>query len=234
MNEISLKLEKSIQLLFRFLLCMSAYIPMFIMLVLKNIKDMYLCIVLISIFIVLPLIVVRMYISNPLKREANHPIVLTSINRKESEIMNYISGYIISLISFNSDVFTETGIDIPNLLGITLLFLVICSLYMKAHMYDVNPVLSLFYDILDVTDSNGKNATLLVDRKLETKPNKRMIVRVISPGIYLHTSSRKNKISIFKIILLIFTMLLLLFIWNEDFKRIVLEKLLFLSVLIKK
>ena len=221
MNEISLKLEKSIQLLFRFLLCISAYIPMFIMLVLKNIKDMYLCIVLISIFIVLPLIVVRMYISNPLKREANHPIVLTSINRKESEIMNYISGYIISLISFNSDVFTETGIDIPNLLGITLLFLVICSLYMKAHMYDVNPVLSLFYDIL-------------VDRKLDTKTNKRMIVRVISPGIYLHTSSRKNKISIFKIILLIFTMLLLLFTWNEDFKRIVLEKLLFLSVLIKK
>lgn len=234
MNEISLKLEKSIQLLFRFLLCMSAYIPMFIMLVLKNINNMYLCIVLICIFIVLPLIIVRIYISNPLKREANHPIVLTSINRKESEIMNYISGYIISLISFNSDVFTEKGIDIPNLLGITLLFLVICSLYMKARMYDVNPVLSLFYDILDINDSNGNRATLLVDRNKEAKINKRMIVRVISPGIYLHTSSRKNKISIFRIILLIFIMLLLLFIWNKDFKQIVSNKIIFLLSLIKK
>lgn len=233
MDEISLKIEKTIQLIFRFLLCISAYIPMFIILLLKNIRDLYLCVILILLFIVLPLIVVRLYISNPLKREANHQIVIKSVNRKESEIMNYISGYIISLISFNNDVFTDTGIDIPNLLGIILLFLVICSLYMKAHMYYVNPVLSLFYDILDVTDSNGKNVTLLVDRNLETKIDKRIVVRIISPGIYLHTNSRKNKLSIFKIILLVSIMLLFLFIWNDDFKHIILDKLALLSILIK-
>lgn len=223
MNGLTLKVQGILQLTFRFLLCLSAYIPMFIILVLKNLNDLKVCIVLIIIFIILPLTVVRSYISYPLKKEANYPINLKSINRKESEIMNYISGYIISLISFNNDIFTNNGIDIPNLLGMTVLFLVICSLYMKAYMYDVNPVLSLFYNILDITDENGNRGTLLIDRNLTIALNKRVIVREISPGIYLHTMNRKNRITVIKIITLLFIMILCLFIWNKDFNTFILD-----------
>lgn len=222
LNELAIKLQKLIQLIFRFLLCLSAYIPMFIILVLKNLSNLKLCFILIGVFIILPITVVRSYISYPLKKEANYPIILKSINRKESEIMNYISGYIISLISFNSDIFTSNGVDIPNLLGISLLFLVICSLYMKAYMYDVNPVLSLFYNILDITDENGNRATLLVERNINMPLNKRIIVRRISPGIYLHSINRKNKITILKIISLLLIMIIFLFIWNKEFNYFIL------------
>ncbi|MEG1143704.1 MAG: hypothetical protein RSD96_03915 [Bacilli bacterium] len=225
MNNLRQRLEEYMQLAFRFLLCISAYIPLFIILVLKNIDNLGVCAVLIIVFIFIPILVVRMYISHPLRGEANAPIVIKTINRKESEILNYISGYIISLISFNSDIFTEQGIDIPNLLGLSLLFLVICSLYMKARMYDVNPVLSLFYDILDVTDDNDENITLLVERKLDVPKDRTVLVRMISPGIYLHTNVRKNKITKVKIALLILILLVFLFIWNQEFKDIITSNL---------
>lgn len=228
-----MSLEKIIQLTFRFLLCISAYMPMFIMLVLKNIDNLLLCSILIIVFILIPILVVKIYISNPLKIEANYPMKLKNINRKESEIMNYISGYIISLISFNGDIFTGKGISIPNLLGVSLLFLVICSLYMKANMYDINPVISLFYDILDVKEENGTNATLLVDRNLEVVLERRTMVRIISPGIYLYTNDRKNKISTIKILILIVTMILALFIWNQQFKKMIVDTFIYLRSILK-
>ncbi len=234
MNNLRQRFEEYMQLLFRFLLCISAYIPLFIILVLKNINNLGVCIVLITAFIFIPILVVRMYISHPLGREANTPIVIKNINRKESEILNYISGYIISLISFNSDIFTKQGVDIPNLLGLSLLFLVICSLYMKARMYDVNPVLSLFYDILDVTDENGENITLLVERKLDVPKDRTVLVRMISPGIYLHTNVRKNKITKFKITLLILTLVVFLFIWNQEFKDFIISILNWIKTILIK
>lgn len=234
MNNLRQRFEEYMQLLFRFLLCISAYIPLFIILVLKNINNLGVCIVLITAFIFIPILVVRMYISHPLGREANTPIVIKNINRKESEILNYISGYIISLISFNSDIFTKKGVDIPNLLGLSLLFLVICSLYMKARMYDVNPVLSLFYNILDVTDENGENITLLVERKLDVPKDRTVLVRMISPGIYLHTNVRKNKITKLKITLLILTLVAFLFIWNQEFKDIIISNLNWIKNIIIK
>jgi len=234
LNNLRQRFEEYMQLLFRFLLCISAYIPLFIILVLKNINNLGVCIVLIILFIFIPILVVRMYISHPLRGEANAPIVIKTINRKESEILNYISGYIISLISFNSDIFTEQGVDIPNLLGLSLLFLVICSLYMKARMYDVNPLLSLFYDILDVTDENGENITLLVERKLDVPKDRTVLVRMISPGIYLHTNVRKNKITKFKITLLILTLVVFLFIWNQEFKDSVISILNWVKIILIK
>ncbi len=232
MDNLRQKLEEYMQLVFRFLLCISAYIPLFIILVLKNINNLGVCAVLIIVFIFIPILVVRMYISHPLRGEANAPIVIKTINRKESEILNYISGYIISLISFNSDIFTEQGIDIPNLLGLSLLFLVICSLYMKARMYDVNPVLSLFYDILDVTDDNGENITILIERKLDVPKDRTVLVRMISPGIYLHTNIRRNKITKFKIALLVLILLVFLFIWNQQFKDFVILILSWIKTII--
>lgn len=234
MNNLRQRFEEYMQLLFRFLLCISAYIPLFIILVLKNINNLGICIVLITVFIYIPILVVRMYISHPLEGEAHTPIVIKNINRKESEILNYISGYIISLISFNSDIFTKQGVDIPNLLGLSLLFLVICSLYMKARMYDVNPVLSLFYDILDVTDENGENITLLVERKLDVPKDRIVLVRMISPGIYLHTNVRKNKITKFKITLLILTLVVFLFIWNQEFKNFIISILNWIKTILIK
>lgn len=223
MNSIWDRIQLIIELIFRFLLCVSAYLPMFIVLVLKNIDDLRICLVLIIFFILLPILIVRLYLSYPLKREANYPITIENKNRKENEIMNYVSGYILSLISFNSDIFTTSGIDIPNLIGVGILFLVICSLYMKSNMYDINPILTLFYNILDVTDINGRNVTLIVDRKIDLQLNRRILVRKISPDIFLYTTDRKNKITFVKITILFFILMLFLFLWNTDFHRIILK-----------
>lgn len=88
------RFEEYMQLAFRFLLCISAYIPLFIILVLKNINNLEVCAVLIIVFIFIP--------------------------------------------------------------------------------------------ILDVTDDNGENITLLVERKLDVPKYRNILVRMISPGIYLY------------------------------------------------
>lgn len=221
MESIGQVLDKVLQFTFRFFMFLSSYIPLFIIIFLKNISNLHICIIVVTFFIMMPLLVIRKYISNPLRQEANNAIIISSINKKDSEILNYISGYIIPLVAFNSDVVTKDGISIPNLLGVMVLFAVICSLYMKAEMYYINPILNIFYEISLATTDKKESIIIITDRNEKIVTNKTIMVRRISPGIFLVTKRRKSKISIVKILIFLIVLLILLFIWNSTFRGFV-------------
>ncbi|WP_017416452.1 hypothetical protein [Clostridium tunisiense] len=219
MENIQETIDRALQFMFRFLLFLSSYIPLFIIIFLKNVSDFWISIVIIGLLIFLPLLVIRKYISNPLKHDANNLIIIRNLNKKDSEILNYISAYIIPLIAFNSDVITKDGISLPNLLGVLVLFAVICNLYMRAEMYYVNPILNIFYDIYSATTDKGENSIVFIDKGTSVPLGKSIMTRRISPGAYLITQNRKNKISYFKIVVFFAVLLVLFYLWNCKFQQ---------------
>lgn len=218
MRSIQESIDRAFQFTFKLLLFSSSYIPLFIIIFLKNINNLGIAMTMMIVFIAMPLLVIKKYISNPLKYESNIPIVISSFVRKDNEILNYISAYIIPLIAFNSDVVTKEGVSLPNLFGVIILFSVICNLYMKAEMYYVNPILNLFYDILAIKTDKDESVIILADKGAELPLNKVVITRKISPGIFLYTRNRKNAITITKVCILLITLIILLYVWNNQFK----------------
>lgn len=219
MRNIKWEIDRALQFIFRFLLFISSYIPLFIIIFLKNIKDFWISAVIVVFFILLPLLVIRKYISNPLKYAANIPVAINGVNKKDSEILNYISAYIIPLIAFNSDVITKEGINGPNLLGVVVLFSVICNLYMRAEMYYVNPILNIFYDVYSATSDRKENIILFIDKGTAVPEGRTTMARRISPGAFLITQSKKNKISVIKILLFIIVLLIIFYSWNYKLQQ---------------
>lgn len=211
-----------VQNIFRFLLFLSSYAPLFIILLLKNINNIWMSLVLISISII-PLFVIRRYISIPLKHEANDIINISKISCKGSEVLNYIVCYIVPFISFNSDIMTKDGISIPNLLILLMLLFVICNLYMSSNLYYINPILTLFYDIHSVESSSGDILVLITEKNAVIPKNQNVFSRKISKDIYLYTEKRKSNITIFKIIILFVILIFGLWYWNQDLQQFVLN-----------
>lgn len=215
-----MKIEKKLQTLFRFLLFASSYIPLFIILFVKNINDIKLA----SIFIVisiLPLIVLKIYIGIPLKAEPNKEIKIQNITQKGSEVLNYILCYIIPFISFNSDVITQDGISTPDLVATLILFLVICYLYMSSNLYYVNPILNLFYDINSVETEDEKNIVVISKKNSQIPKNKIILLRRVSPNVFLSTDEKKNKITTGSIIIIFIVLVMVLLLWNSDAQKLV-------------
>lgn len=210
-----------VQNIFRFLLFLSSYAPLFIILLLKNINNIWMSLVLIAISII-PLFVIRRYISIPLKHEANDIINISKISGKGSEVLNYIVCYIVPFISFNSDIMTKDGISIPNLLILLMLLFVICNLYMSSNLYYINPILNLFYDINSVESSSGDILILITEKNAVIPKNQSIFSRRISKDIYLYTQKRKSNLTIFKIILLLIILIVGLLYWNQDLQKFVL------------
>lgn len=217
-----MNIEKKVQMLFRFLLFVSSYIPLFIILFIKNINDIKLA----SIFMIisiLPLIVLKMYIGIPLKAEPNKEIKIQEITYKGSEVLNYIVGYIIPFISFNSDVITKDGISTPDLVAYLILFLVICNLYMSSNLYYVNPVLNLFYDINSVETEDEKNIIIISKKNSHIPKNKIIVLRRVSPKVFLFTDEKKNKITTGSIIVIFIILVFVLVLWNNEAQKLVTE-----------
>jgi hypothetical protein len=211
---------RGINNVFRFLLFLSSYIPLFIILLLKNINNFSLSLILILIS-VSPLFVIRRYISVPLKREANDTINISRVSYKGSEVLNYIVSYIIPFISFNSDIMTNSGVDVPNLLVFVILLLVICSLYMSSNLYYINPILTLFYDIHSAENEDGDIIVLITGKKTTIPKNQNILSRKISTGVYLYTEKRKCNITIIKIIIFLFILIFALWFWNHDLQQMI-------------
>jgi hypothetical protein len=199
---------------------MSSYIPLFIILFLKNIENLRLALILIAI-IVTPLFVIGRYLDLPLGREPNREIEIIDISERGSEVLNYIACYIVPFISFNSDIIVNSKIDIPNLLAVIVLFMVICSLYMSSNLYYINPIITLFYDLHSVKTIKGDIAFIIASKKTIIPNNKTILVRKLSNGIYLISSDRKNKITKIKILILILILMLLLIYLNTEAKDII-------------
>ena len=206
------------QKIFRFLLFLSSYIPLFIILLLKNINNLSLSLILILISVA-PLFVIRRYISVPLKREANEPINVSRISYKGSEVLNYIVSYIIPFISFNSDIITKEGINVPNLLVFVILLLVICSLYMSSNLYYINPILTLFYDVHSAENASGDILVLITEKTTTIPTNQNILSRKISANVYLYTEKRKCNITIYKIIIFLLILISGLWFWNHDLQQ---------------
>lgn len=170
---------------------------------------------------IIPLFVIRRYISIPLRHEANDIINISKISGKGSEVLNYIVCYIVPFISFNSDIMTKDGISIPNLLILLMLLFVICNLYMSSNLYYINPILNLFYDIHSVESSSGDILILITEKNAVIPKNQSVFSRRISKDIYLYTQKRKSNLTIFKIILLLILLIVGLLYWNQDLQKIV-------------
>lgn len=219
MNRINNYLAGQLQNVFRFLLFLSSYIPLFIILLLKNINNIRLSLILVLISI-LPLFVIRRYINIPLKREANDTINISKISYKGSEVLNYIVSYIIPFISFNSDIITKDGINVPNLLVFIILLLVICNLYMSSNLYYINPILTLFYDIHSAESNNGDVLVLITEKNAIIPKHQNILLRKISKGVYLYTGRRKSNITILKIFIFLIILIFVLWFWNHDLQQI--------------
>lgn len=209
--------EKIKEGIFRMLLFISSYIPLFIIIYIKNVDSLKMAICIGCILVIIPLIVIRTYIQTPLKHEANVDLKIVSSKSQYNEMLGYISGYIIPFIAFNQDVVTKEGISIRELIIVFILFAVMCNLYMRANMYYINPVIGLFYDVYAI-ETASEEEVLIAQKGIEVPINRRMIVRRISPHTYLYVDSgvRKSRISWGIIILLCLVLLVFLISWNKQ------------------
>ncbi len=212
------RLELVLSRIFRYMLFVSSYLPLFVILFLLNIDNLFLCLVLITIMVI-TLTTLKLYLDHPLKVQPNQKIILNKISNKGSEALNYVVTYIIPFISFNSNIFGgKQGLNLPTLIAFIILFLVIGSLYMYNNLYHINPTLTLFYDIHTAKKENGKN-TIIISTKGSVIPLYTTIfMRNVSPGVVLHTKDTKNKLSYTKIILFFLLLVIFLLIWNVKFQ----------------
>lgn len=203
--------------IFRMLLFISSYIPLFIIIYIKNVDSLKVAIFISCILVIIPLIVIRIYIQTPLKHEANVDLKILSSKSQYNEMLGYISGYIIPFIAFNQDVVTKEGISIRELIIVFILFAVMCNLYMRANMYYINPVIGLFYDVYAI-ETASEEEVLIARKGIELPINRRIVVRRISPHTYLHVDNevRRSKISWLVILLLCVVLLIFLISWNKQ------------------
>ncbi|GEM_PF-3268343 len=171
--------------LFKIFLFLSSYIPLFIILLLQYHENKF--ILFITIFIIiLPILTLYKYIRNALDEETNNTIVIDKVYRKGSDSMNYIAGYIIPFLSLNSDIINNNKINTVNLLSIFILFFVLGNIYISNHLYYINPVLNLLYNIDEIEDNNGDIIFLISSKEYNIKPGNIISVRNLSENIYLY------------------------------------------------
>lgn len=216
-------MEQQIEILlkniFRYMLFVSSYLPLLIILFLMNIENLYLSSVLGGVMVI-TLLTLKWYLDEPLKVDPNNRVIIKETNGKSSEALNYIVTYIIPFISFNSSIFSgKDGVIVPTLLAFIILFMVIGSLYMYNNLYYINPVLSLFYDIHTSKKENGENIILISEKERPIPINKTIFTSEVSPGVALYVESSTNRLSYTKIFFFILFLLIFLMIWNEEFQQ---------------
>jgi len=217
------KLEFISSRIFRYMLFVSSYLPLFAIIFLMNIENLYLSFILIAVMMT-TLLTLKLYLDHPLGAKPNKKVVVTSISNNGNEALNYIVTYIVPFISFNGDVFqSEQGLSMPILIAFIILFLVIGNLYMSNNLYYINPILTLFYDIHIATEVTGKD-TIIISNKSSDIPLKTSIyMRSVSPKVLLYTKDTKNKLTYNKMILFLILLIVFLYLWNFQFQDCISE-----------
>lgn len=227
------KLEFVFSRIFRYMLFVSSYLPLFVILFLMNIESLLLSLILTTLMI-LTLLTLKWYIDYPLKIQPNKRVVLSEISNKGSEALNYLVTYIIPFISFNSNIFEgKQGLNLPTLIAFIILFLVMGNLYMYNNLYHINPILTLFYDIHTANEKNGRGIIVISEKGNVIPLNTTIFMRSLSPGVVLHTEGKKNKLSYLKIVLFLLLLLLFLVIWNAEFQEYIIMSKDFILNLIR-
>lgn len=226
------KVEFMINRVFRYMLFLSSYLPLFIILFLMNINNLLLCLF-IWLTMTVTLLTLKMYLDKPLKASPNFPIKLDKVNSKGSEALNYIVTYIIPFISFNSNITNSDGdFNIPTIFAFLVLFLVIGYLYMHNNLYHINPVLSLFYDINIAQGENGENLIVVSEKRKDVPLNSTIYTRNLSPGAVMFVDDSKCELSYKKVVIFLGCFLVFLALWNEEMNGYLLKIIEFTNTII--
>ncbi|WLR41843.1 hypothetical protein LC087_13465 [Bacillus carboniphilus] len=210
------KVEFVINRVFRYMLFLSSYLPLFIILFLMNINNLLLCLF-IWMIITVTILTLKMYLDKPLKATPNFPIKLDMVYSKGSEALNYIVTYIIPFISFNSNITNSDGdFNIPTIFAFLVLFLVIGYLYMHNNLYHINPVLSLFYDINIAHGENGENLIVVSEKRKDVPLKTTIYTRILSPGAVMFVDDSRSRLSFKKVVIFLGSFLVFLALWNKE------------------
>lgn len=94
------------------------------------------------------------------KRIGSNTSVITSIQRKDSEVMSYIVSYIFPYLSVNFSNFAEVMAFIP-------LYLVIGIVFVSSGLIHVNPMLNIFgYHIFEVETAGGLKTNIITNKRI--------------------------------------------------------------------
>ncbi len=168
-------------------LFLSSYLPLFLILVIKNWFNIYMTI-LIAIISLICLLIWISIIKISKKGTAEAYKVLKSED-KTKESLNYLIPYIISFIGFDLNKWQDWG---ALIILLTILFVV----YLNSDLLYINPILSFFrYKIFSVEvykpviGSEGtKFEILLLTKKNRIKRDEELIVKDIDEGIFLEVN----------------------------------------------
>ena len=167
-------------ILFRFLLFISSYAPLFAILALlawdKNhprIAEGF------GALTVIGVIALCLYLSYIRRRVQSEQLSVQHIESKDSEILSYIVTY---FFPFMAD-FSKTPVELVALL---LLFVVIAFIHVNSNMIHINPLLNLLgYHLFEVEAVDGKSYKLLTDQKIHN--GSKINVAVIGDRVFLNT-----------------------------------------------
>lgn len=157
-------------------LFLSSYIPLFLVLAIKNYTNPH-AVMAMSILILVPFLFL-IYTFHKASRMSGEYVEITSIENRSNQFLEYIIAYIIPFLGFNLN-------SVPDLISVLIIFIMIGVLYIKSDLIYMNPILNLLnYTLYKV---NTKNRELMIISKNEIDKTKKVRVYLISKNVGVGT-----------------------------------------------
>ncbi|MHA1285195.1 MAG: hypothetical protein ACTSQP_22070 [Promethearchaeota archaeon] len=158
-------------------LFISAYTPLFIILIVKYIELMSICF---WIFIIL-LFFANMILYLILKKAKKWTRIRITVQKSENrtaDSLNYVIAYIIPFIDFNFNKWQD-------IFSITILMSIIFIIYINSNLIFVNPILQLIgYKIHNIEDINNRKY-IIISKKSKFLKDEEIYIKNITNDIYL-------------------------------------------------
>ena len=197
-----------------YILFLSSYIPLFLILFLQNLRDRYVEVGLVTL-IAISFIGLIGFCFTYERKGRNKEIIVKSFENKGIDNLNYMSGYVIPFISLNMPIIVSDKVDIANVMSIIILFFVLGYLYVKSNLYYVNPILNLFYDISSIESVEGNSIILIGDKNKNFKSYDEFNTTHVIGNIYFGTMDRGKAVKRM-ILVFILVMLILIIVINKE------------------
>jgi hypothetical protein len=168
----------------KFILFLSSYTPLFIILIIKNINFDKLSIIKNNLFVIslFILIIVSNYALklsiDQIKDMSPKSIEVKNVSQKTGDTLNYLVTYIIPFITLDSN-------SIRNITSLGVLLFFMGIIYTNSNLIYTNPILNLFgYKIYEVIDKND-NLIICISKKKYIKIDKPLKITNFSGNVYL-------------------------------------------------
>lgn len=167
----------------KFSLFISAYTPLFLIIILKYIDFNFInpCSITIILIYSIPIIIsnlIWIIIFKITKEWTKQTFTVKKSVDRTSDALNYVIAYIIAFIGFQF-------IKWQDWVSFIILLIVICFIYINSNLIFVNPLLNVFgYKIYDIEVEEGGNI-ILITKKKSIKINEKIKMRFLSDNIYL-------------------------------------------------